>query len=83
MKAEKAHKSASLLSYGLLVMMLTHTLTHAFGRIHTALFPILKSPQEFNLTLQQLGIVAAIPPSARPFSPFPWACSPIGSGRRS
>ena len=62
MKAEKAHKSASLLSYGLLVMMLTHTLTHAFGRIHTALFPILKSPQEFNLTLQQLGIVAAIPP---------------------
>lgn len=62
MEVEKARVSASLLSYGLLVMTVTHTLTHAFGRIHTALFPILKSPQEFNLTLQQLGIVAAIPP---------------------
>jgi len=58
----KARRSASLLNYGLLAMTMTHTLTHVFGRIHTALFPILKSPEEFNLTLQQLGIIAAIPP---------------------
>jgi len=43
-------------------MTVTHTLTHAFGQIHTALFPILKSPAEFNLTYQQIGLIAAIPP---------------------
>jgi len=43
-------------------MTVTHTLTHAFEQIHTALFPILKSPAEFNLTYQQIGLIAAIPP---------------------
>ena len=62
METDKARRSASLFNYGLLVMTLTHTLTHVFGRIHTALFPILKRPEEFNLSLQQLGIIAAIPP---------------------
>jgi hypothetical protein len=31
-----------ILSYGLFVMTITHTLTHAFGNMHTSLFPILK-----------------------------------------
>ena len=61
MKAEAVRKEAPVLSYGLLVMTVTHTLTHVFTHIHTALFPILRSPEEFNLTLQQLGIMAAIP----------------------
>ena len=54
--------SHGLFSYGLLVMTLTHLLTHVFTRVHTALFPILQT--EFNLSLQQLGLVAAIPPLA-------------------
>jgi len=62
MESERARRDASLFNYGLLVMTVTHTLTHVFGRIHTAIFPILKSPEEFNLSLQQLGIIAAIPP---------------------
>jgi MFS family permease len=58
----KNQRSFNLLNYSLLVMTVTHTLTHAFGQIHTALFPILKSPAEFNLTYQQIGLIAAIPP---------------------
>ena len=53
-------KGASILSYGLLAMTVTHTLTHVFQQIHLALFPTIRD--EFNLSLQQLGIIAAIPP---------------------
>ena len=59
---EPKKKSNSVLSYGLIVMAVTHTLTHAFQQIHTALFPILRSPDEFNLSYQQIGLIAAIPP---------------------
>ncbi len=51
---------SSILSYGLFVMMGTHTLTHTFQYIHTALFPILK--EEFSLGYYELGLIAAIPP---------------------
>jgi FSR family fosmidomycin resistance protein-like MFS transporter len=57
---ESLKKNHSIISYGLLVMTATHTLTHVFTRVHTTLFPILKD--EFSLSLQQLGIIAAIPP---------------------
>lgn len=40
-------------------MTITHTLTHVFGGIHTALFAELRD--EFNLSLQQLGLIAAVP----------------------
>jgi MFS family permease len=58
----KTGKAASIISYGLLVMTLTHTLTHVFQRMPSALFPTLMRPEEFNLTLQQIGSIAAIPP---------------------
>lgn len=48
-----------LLNYGLLVMVVSHTLTHVFRGIHTAIFSILRD--EFTLSLQQLGLIAAIP----------------------
>ena len=48
------------LNYGLIVMTVSHVLTHVFGGIHTAIFGLLRD--EFSLTLQQLGIIAAIPP---------------------
>ena len=51
-----------LFSYGLLIMALTHLLTHVFTRVHTSLFPILQA--EFDLSLQQFGLIAAIPPLA-------------------
>jgi MFS family permease len=41
-------------------MSLTHVLTHTFSGIHTAIFSVLRD--EFSLTLQQLGIIAAVPP---------------------
>ncbi len=41
-------------------MTVTHVLTHAFGGIHTAIFSVLR--EEFSLTLQQLGVIAAVPP---------------------
>ncbi len=62
MEIGKTEKAASIISYGLLVMTLTHTLTHVFQRMPSALFPTLMRPEEFNLTLQQIGIIAAIPP---------------------
>jgi len=49
----------SLFSYGLLVMTFTHSLTHVFQRIHLALFPTIRD--EFSLTFQQLGVIAAVP----------------------
>ena len=46
------------LLFGLFVMTLTHILTHVFGRLYTASFPIIRD--EFNFSIQQLGIIAAI-----------------------
>jgi MFS family permease len=40
-------------------MAVTHTLTHVFGGIHTAIFSILRD--EFTLNLRQLGLIASIP----------------------
>jgi len=57
---EDKQKSAKLLSYGLIAMAATHTFTHVFGGIHTAIFSLLRD--EFSLSLQQLGLIAAIPP---------------------
>lgn len=53
-------KKQGIFNYGLTVMTVSHTLTHVFSGIHTAIFSLLRD--EFNLTLQQLGIIAAIPP---------------------
>ncbi len=50
----------SMMNYGLFVMTLTHTLTHVFGNLYKASFPILRD--EFSLSIQQLGVLAAIPP---------------------
>ncbi len=60
MKPDALEKPATILSYGLLVMTVTHTLTHAFGQMHTTIFPVLR--EEFSLSFQQLGLIAAIPP---------------------
>ncbi len=40
-------------------MAVSHTLTHVFGGIHTAIFSELRD--EFDLNLQELGLIAAIP----------------------
>jgi len=55
----QSDRQTRLLSYGLIVMTLTHTMTHSFQNIHTALFPVLR--EEFMLTNQQIGIIASIP----------------------
>lgn len=59
MNQHAVEKRSSIFNYGLIVMTLTHTLTHVFQRIHLALFPVIK--QEFSLTIQELGLIAAIP----------------------
>lgn len=41
-------------------MTVTHVLTHAFQGIHTSIFSLLR--EEFDISLTQLGIIAAIPP---------------------
>ena len=58
--SDVVRRNRSILSYGLVVMTASHTLTHVFTWVHTALFPILQD--EFSLSLQQLGLIAAIPP---------------------
>jgi MFS family permease len=62
LKSESTVNSGTILTYGLIVMTVTHTLTHVFQRMPSALFPTLMKPTEFSLTLQQVGIIAAIPP---------------------
>ena len=53
-----SNKRRSILKYELLVMAVTHVLAHALQQMHFALFPVIRS--EFNLSLQQLAIIAAI-----------------------
>ena len=43
MKSMIIKRGGNLFSYGLLVMAMTHLLTHVFTRVHTALFPVLQS----------------------------------------
>ena len=57
--SETEKRKTGILSYGLLVMAVSHTLTHVFGGIHTAIFSELRD--EFDLNLQQLGLIASIP----------------------
>jgi nitrate/nitrite transporter NarK len=56
-------------NYNLIILSISHTMTHVLQRIHPLLFPILR--QEFNLTLPQLGIIAAIPPIAQSLISIP------------
>lgn len=52
-------EATGLLSFGLLVMVVTHALVHAAGNIQSTIFPVLK--EEFSLTNQQIGLMASIP----------------------
>ena len=59
MEGTKA-KTSKLLNYGLMAMIVSHVLTHVFSGIHVTIFSLLRD--EFSLSLQQLGLIAAIPP---------------------
>ncbi|MDH5199584.1 MAG: MFS transporter [Candidatus Bathyarchaeota archaeon] len=52
-------RAVRLLSFGLLVSVLMHALVHAAGNMRSILFPVLE--EEFSLTYQQIGLIAAIP----------------------
>ncbi len=54
---QKGYKE--ILSYGLIVMAVTHSLAHAFQYMHTTLYPTLVT--EFSLTNQQVGLISSIP----------------------
>ena len=56
---EEFVRNPKALSYGLLVMTITHTLTHSFQNMHSTIYPTLKD--EFMLTNQQIGLISAIP----------------------
>jgi MFS family permease len=56
---ERAGGYRGFFSYGLIVIALTHTLTHAFQQMHSALYPVLQV--EFALTNQQVGLISSIP----------------------
>ncbi len=57
MKARDRPKG--FLTSSLLILSGAHMVTHVFGRIHTALFPVFR--EEFRLSLQQLGLIASVP----------------------
>jgi NNP family nitrate/nitrite transporter-like MFS transporter len=58
-----------LISFGLLLTVLMHVLVHAAGNMRSTLFPVLK--EEFSLTNQQIGLIAAIPPLCQLFFSIP------------
>ncbi len=62
-------KNSGSFTYGLYAMMITHALVHAAGNIRGTLYPILKD--EFVMTNQQIGIIAAIPPLAQALLSIP------------
>ena len=53
-------EQSKILTYGLSAIVITHALVHSAGNITGALYPILK--EEFVLTNQQIGLIAAIQP---------------------
>ncbi len=50
-------------------MTITHVLTHAFQGVHTSIFSLLR--EEFNVSLTELGFIAAIPPLCQAFLAIP------------
>ena len=69
MKKIKQEQSYTLISISLLTISGAHLITHVLQSMHTALFPVFR--EEFNLTLQQLGFIAAIPPLCQVLSYVP------------
>jgi MFS family permease len=59
MELKLLKERGNILSFSLLIMVLTHALVHAAGNMRSTLFPILK--EEFSLTNQQIGLIVAIP----------------------
>ena len=59
MEEGAARGRTGIISYSLLIMVLTHGLVHAAGNMRSTLFPVLKD--EFSLTYQQIGLIVAIP----------------------
>ncbi len=58
---EERPKRVSILSLSMFVLVLTHFLTHCTQRIHSVLFPIWRKPEELDLTLKQMGLIASLP----------------------
>ena len=56
---DKSNGRWEWLSYGLVIMAFTHTLTHVFAAIAPTLYP--EFITEFGLTNQDLGLIASIP----------------------
>ncbi len=54
-----SEKTSTVLRSTILIMFITHTLTHVAGSIRSSIFPIIKT--EFLLTNQQIGYISAIP----------------------
>lgn len=69
MKIGKARKTSSIITLSLLTISGAHLVSHVFGSVHTALFPVFR--EEFHLSLQQLGLIAAIPPLIQVLSYIP------------
>jgi len=59
MRDESYEEQGSILSFSLLVMSISHCLTHVAGSIQAGIFPVIK--EEFTLTNWQIGVIAAIP----------------------
>lgn len=69
MKIGKARETSSIITLSLLTISGAHLVSHVFGSVHTALFPVFR--EEFHLSLQQLGLIAAIPPLVQVLSYIP------------
>jgi MFS family permease len=55
----QAKQAKSIFNLSLFILSGAHMVTHVFGQIHPALFPVFRD--EFQLSLRQLGLVASIP----------------------
>lgn len=76
-KTKKSHRD--VLSYSLLVMTFTHTLTHMLSRIHPVIYPELI--EEFGLSNRDVGLIQGIPSlfSALLSIPVGLLCDRIGA----
>lgn len=56
---KEGYRLAEILSFTLIIVVISHTLVHVAGSLRSSLYPLIK--QEFTLTNTQVGIIAAAP----------------------
>jgi MFS family permease len=66
---KQSGKKESVLNYGTVVMSVVHFFAHIYDNIYSPLLPLFRD--EFNLSLQEIGVLASLPPLFQTLASLP------------